>query len=319
MRFNYQPGKSQLVSLTGIIGSGGSGITTEIGQLDDNNGLFFRVDDGIFSVVKRSYVTGSAVDTVVTQDNFNVDKLDGTGSSGISIDLDKTQIFFFDYEWLGVGRVRMGIFNNGVPVYCHEFNHNNDLDVVYMSNPNLPLRYSIENDGTGVAASLDHICSSVISEGGRQNLGVLRNISTEGTHVDADAADTLYAIISVSLQSGKESCSVDIEKISMLAETNDAFEWQPVWNASIAGSPSYSNIANSCLRYFTGTTANTVTGGVVFDGGFATSNASISENVPNAIRLGASYSGTLDTITLCARPLSINLDIQGSITCRELS
>jgi len=56
---------------------------------------------------------------------------------------------------------------DGVPTYLHQFNHANHSAGVYMTTPNLPIRYEISNDGTGAAAEMECICSSVMSEGGQ--------------------------------------------------------------------------------------------------------------------------------------------------------
>ena len=65
-RFNYQPGKSQLVILTGLMSNEGAGITKRYGLYDDNNGLFLQVADGILGLGVRSFVSGAAVDTIIT-------------------------------------------------------------------------------------------------------------------------------------------------------------------------------------------------------------------------------------------------------------
>ena len=113
----YQPGKSLLVMMTGVLNarSGGnqSGTVAEIGYFDDSNGVFFRYSDSTLEIIKRSSVTGSVVDTNVDQVDWNLDKLDGTGNSGVTLQADKAQIFVFDFEWLGVGRVRVGIAIGG--------------------------------------------------------------------------------------------------------------------------------------------------------------------------------------------------------------
>ena len=150
MRFNYQPGKSHLIFMTGTLGSsgGGTGITRLAGYGDDENGVFFVDKEGTINVRKRSYKTGSVVDTDVPQASWNIDTLDGNGVSGITLDATKSQILVFDMEWLGVGRVRCGIVVDGKVYYCHEFLHSNVEEGVYISTPNLPLRYEIDNDGT---------------------------------------------------------------------------------------------------------------------------------------------------------------------------
>ena len=80
-RFNYQPGKSQLVMFTGNAVSMDTGITKEVGYFDDNNGLFFRITATDAAVVVRTNTSGSPVDTVVPRSSWNGDKLDGNGPS----------------------------------------------------------------------------------------------------------------------------------------------------------------------------------------------------------------------------------------------
>lgn len=320
-KFNYQPGKSQLIVMTGVIGTGGSGITQRIGYFDGNNGLFFQVDDGTLSVVRRSNVTGTAVDEVVTQSNWSVDPLDGTGRSGITIDLTKTQIFFMDFEWLGVGRVRMGVFNEGLPRYVHHFVHANNLDVVYMSTPNLPLRYEISNDGTGAAASMDHICTSVMSEGGQQNIGTLRNESTGGTHINANTANTIYACIGYRLKTTHLDASIILVRATMLNIAGDDFEWMVIFNPTVAGTFTYSDKTNSAVQTAIGVTANTITGGTVLDSGFVKSSGStgnVNISPTNALRVGAAIDGTRDELVFCVRPLTNGADIEASISWQEL-
>lgn len=209
-----------MILLTGVIGIGSSGITQEIGQFNDDNGLFFRIDDGIAYVVRRTKTSGSVVDNSVAQSSWNIDAMDGTGNSGITIDFDKTQIFIIDYEWLGVGRVRMGFVIGGSIYYCHEFLNSNVLTVVYMSTPNLPLRYSIENDGTGAASTLDHICSTVISEGGQQDTGMLRHQDTGA--ISGLLTSGIYALLGIRLKSTHIGSAINMVRSSIAASsTND--------------------------------------------------------------------------------------------------
>lgn len=317
-RFNYQPGKSQLLVFTGVIGNGGTGITTEIGQMDDNNGLFFRSKDGILYVVNRTFVTGSVVETAIAQSDWNIDTMDGNGLSGVTLDPTKSQIGFFDYEWLGVGRVRFGFYIDGQPIYCHELLNTNNLSVVYMSTPNLPLRYSIENDGTGPAAFLVHICSSVASEGGINDLGVLRH--RDSNRISALSAETVYALIGFRLKSTYLGASVLIENISAIATSqNDKCHWELRFNPVIAGTFNYTDQTNSAVQYALGAETNTVTGGIEIDGGYFTDSAPTITTVSNALKLGSAINGTPDTIVLCARPITNNIAVEGSVTWRELS
>lgn len=317
-RFNYQPGKSHLVLVTFGEFKPRSGITKRVGYFDENNGLFFESSEGTWNVVRRTKVDGTATDNLVAQNDWNIDPMDGTGPSGKTLDYEMTQIGFIDIEWLGVGRVRLGWVVDGAICYCHEFLNANNLETVYMSTPNLPLRYEIANDGTGQADTFMTICSSVISEGGIENTGILRSASTANTQVDANAADTLYAVIGMRLKSAYIGTTVELERLSMLAETNDDFEWGVYWNPTVDGTFTYSDQTNSAVQIAKGATANTASGGYLLDGGYASADFPLSASLQNALILGSSISGTVDSIVLCVRPIGSNSDIQATLTWREL-
>lgn len=320
MHFNYQPGKSQLIFCTFVMdeSGGGTGITRSVGQFNDNNGLFLRDNAGTYQFVRRTFVTGSAVDNTVSQSSWNLDQMDGTGDSGVTLDFTKTQILIIDYEWLGVGRARMGFVVDGMVIYAHEFLNANVLDVVYMSTPNLPLRYQIENDGTGAASTLEHICSSVISEGGTQNLGILRH--RDSGSVSGLGVGTTYAVLGIRLKSTAIDAKVLLENLSMISTTtNDQLHWELKFNPTVTGVFTYSDEANSTVQTALGSGSNTVTGGVEIDGGYLSTSLPVTNTVPNALRLGSMIDGTVDEIVLCARPITNNITVQASLTWREAS
>ncbi len=328
-RFNYQPGKSQEIILTGVLGTGAVGITQQIGYHDDDNGLFFQCKDAVVSVVRRSGVTGSPVDDTVNQTDWNMDAMDGNGPSGVTLVPGNTQVFFMDFEWLGVGRARFGFFIDGKLVYVHEFLNSNNIDVVYMSTPNLPIRYSIENDGNGPATTLDHLCSAVVSEGGQQHEGVLHNRSTAGAHVDMDTENTLYAIVGIRLKSTHLAMTVDLVKLAVTLQTNsDDIEWVLIFDPTIAGTPTWLNQTNSAIQYFLGATANTITNGTPMGAGYLatgagqSASAEIDREPANALRLGSTIAGVPSTIVLAARPIngsSTDVNVEGGLTWRELN
>jgi len=328
-RFNYQPGKSLLVFMSFVFGTQAAGITRREGMFDENNGLFLEDDGEAYNLVRRTFVSGTPDDDVIPQSTWNIDKFDGTGASGIELNFTKTQILVIDFEWLGVGRVRYGFVIDGLIYYCHEINNANNLTTVYMSNPNLPLRSEINNDGTGVASTLTQICSTVISEGGRNPLGSIRSASTNGTHVDANTEDVVYALIGVGLKSAYLAETVEILNISIQLQTSSSkCEWLLLFNPTIAGTFTYAGELRSAIEVARGATANTVTDGIRLGGGHiestgqATGGAgSITSEIQNALKLGSTIAGASDKIVLCLRPIagSTNVDAEASITWRELN
>ena len=328
-RFDYQAGKSQLTLLTGrlLASGGGTDITSGIGLFDDNDGLFWLYDGGTIKVVVRSSTSGSPVDTEVAQSAFNNDTLDGNGPSGVTIDFTKEQIFWIDYEWLGVGTVRYGVVHQGAYILAHSQHHNNSGTSVYMSTPNLPVRYFIENAGTGAASTMEHICATVISEGGQQPDGLPFSVGLGATQVDANSSGTLYAVIGLRLKSTHLDRAITIKSINLISATATDFEWSLWWKPTVANTFTYASVdlnsgVERALGNGTSPANNTVSNGVRIDGGYVKSSAStgsVAADVNIALRLGAAIDGTVDTLVLCVRPLGVNADIYGSISWREAS
>lgn len=179
----YQPGKSQLIFISGVLGDGVENVSRKIGYFDNNNGIFFEQIGSNFYVVKRSKSSGTVVDTKIEQASWNVDTLDGTGTSGITLDIAAPQIFGIDLEWLAVGRVRLFLVINGCPVVIHNFSHANLAGSgAYMTTANLPVRSEIVNlDTASGSCSLMQICAAVISEGGVQDGRLLDFAAGRGT------------------------------------------------------------------------------------------------------------------------------------------
>ncbi len=81
-------------------------------------------------------------ETRIPQSEFNLDKADGTGPSGYTVDLTKMQMFYIDYSWYGAGFIRWGLRGlNGDVFYCHKMPNNNVNNEAYMRSGNLPARY----------------------------------------------------------------------------------------------------------------------------------------------------------------------------------
>ena len=166
MYHRYQPGKSQLALITFVMGTAQTGATTRIGYFDDSNGIFLERTGTTVQLVRRTFVGGSAVDNTVAQASWNIDPMTGAGPSGLTLDLTKAHILVIDFQWLGVGRVRVAFDINGVIHPVHQFVHANLIASVYATTMCLPVRYEVRNTGIASGAlSLETICTSVQSEG----------------------------------------------------------------------------------------------------------------------------------------------------------
>jgi len=162
----YQPGKSQLVALTWHFGTAVANVRRRAGYFDATDGVYLEQTTDGLTINLRSSVTGASLRSVAQAD-WNLDPLDGSGPSGITLDIEVAQILLIDFQFLGVGQVRCAFDIDGQIVPFHAFQNANRLDLQpYMITASLPIRYEITNTAASVGASLDAICCQVMSEGG---------------------------------------------------------------------------------------------------------------------------------------------------------
>jgi len=108
--------------------------------LSDNQFVIIPSYRGIVPITNA--IVSKTIDLKIPQSQFNLDKLDGTGSSGINVDLTKMQMFYIDYSWYGAGFIRWGMRGqNGDCIYAHKLMNNNVNYEAYMRSGNLPARY----------------------------------------------------------------------------------------------------------------------------------------------------------------------------------
>jgi len=316
-RFNYQPGKSQLVFITGTLGAGTPGITRRIGYFDDNNGVFFELNNTTLSVNIRSSTTTEVVDTKVASANWN---LGARLQAQTKFDTATSQIFVFDLEWLGVGSVRCGVVIDGAVEYVHQFNHANVQAGVYMTTPNLPIRYEIENDGEGLAAEMECICSTVMSEGGQQETGATLGLTTIPTALAANTIGTYYAAIGIRLKDTHLDNVVKVVETELIniAAGQANFAWELRLNPTVAGEGddalTYADVDNAPIQAAYGKVANTVTGGTITAAGLARSGTSAARIIENLLYIGSKIDGTRDTLVLVVTPLASNASIHATMT-----
>jgi len=302
--FNYQPGKSQQIFQTFNLRGQIANVTKRVGYFDATNGLFLELDGAAgVNLVRRS---GSSVATQsVPQASWNIDPMDGTGPSGVYLDFTTTQILVVDFEWLGVGAIRMGFNVNGATYYAHQFNNANVQVAVYMTTPNLPIRYEIVG-GVGMVGKqdLDCICSTVISEGGNQNQGT--HYSYVRTAVSGNvAAGTSAAVLSISPAAATPRVTLKPNGLSVLATGNANCAFQLVINGTLTtplvttATQGYAAISETTSVYTQGT------GTVIASGLISSTQRNVlAELLESYLTLGATIAGVTDVLSVVITNLS---------------
>lgn len=327
--FSYQPGKSLLILNTFVMSPAKTGLRQRVGYFGAANGMYIELNNSTLSFVERSSSSGALTETRAAQTSWNVDKMDGTGPSGVVLDITKAQILWMDIEWLGLGSVRLGFIIDGRFITCHVFHHANRISSTYITTGSLPLRLEIENTGaTASNSKLKQVCSTVISEGGYELRGAQQAIEIPiGTPYDLTTASTYYPIISIRLKStpNRLDAIIILTALSLLAITNNAnYSWKVVATGTTTGGTWTSAGADSAVEY--NLTGTSFAGGRVLASGFL--NGSNQGSTPVDILKEAlfafqlernSFTGTPSELTLTAAADTNGADIYASLDWEEVS
>ena len=276
-------------------------------------GIFAAGSVASASFVFRTSVSGSVVDTEIAQADWNVDKFDGTGVSGITIDFTKVQVLHIDSQMLFSGRVRIGFEIGGETHWAHYFKTANTQTTPTVQTFNLPIRMEgktgasstsfrigyfdsangvfLKTTRTTKGGTIQFVTCSVQSDGVEQTRGVLRTAPPTITTV---AVTTRRPIISLRPKATYNSRTNrgHIEDIEawLRTTTNDAL-YEVVVGGSLTGA-SFGSVGTFSIAEYD-TTATAISGGVVLKSGFSIS--------------GSGSSSVLNTVSVDVRtPLTLN-------------
>jgi hypothetical protein len=304
--FAYQPGKSLLTMNTFVMEPEKSGLRQRVGYFGANNGMYLEASGSYLNFVERTSVSGSLMETRVEQAYWNGDKLDGSGTSGFTLDISKAQISWMDIEWLGVGSVRMGFVINGKFILSHTFHHANIINSTYITSASLPIRYEIKNTaGTSGNSTLKQICSTVISEGGFELRGLQQAVGTPITAPkDLATAGTYYPVISIRLKSTALDGIAVMTALSVMGVANGVnYNWQIRASGTTTGGSWTSAGSDSAVEYNLGGTS--FSGGRILASGFVNSSNRASPSID--ILREALFKFQLERNALTSTPYELTL------------
>jgi hypothetical protein len=325
----YQPGKSFHILCSGVLNSGSNDptVTSRVGIFDSENGIYFENSDALY-VVKRSYVTGSVVNTAIAQSSWNIDKMDGSGTSGITIDVTKIQIFVIDLQWLASGIVKVGIAHNGIFYYVHQFYHSNLMSTAYMTRATLPIRYELST--TANAGSMKQICASCMSEGGYTPIGRILSVSNNTTPISVGNTET--PLLSIRLASSKNRVTVLPTRINIISTSGTnangllrvrLFQGVSTTSNILTGSNFVSAGSNSAVEYDTSSSAITITDSYVLYSCYisgvdrTTDLVDLFSNTSDGY-LTSNISGDSDYLVITGTSLGANISLLSSVVWNEM-
>lgn len=289
----YQPGRSQLIFITFNMIAAVADVLKFAGYSDGVNGVEFQLNGTTKQFTL--YSATSEGNNTVAQTSWNLDKLDGTGPSGITLDITKTHILVIDIQALYVGRVRVGFDIEGTIVYAHEFLHANFATNPYIQSANLPVRCGMTCTGT-VSTTMKFVCSAVISEGGTEDINAFGYTFQTNTSVTASTlgvqALTLRPKTTFNGITNRMRVSyIDVEVFNT-GTTNQHLKWDLCVGQAITGG-TWADV-NSTYSGVEVNTGATLSGSpaIIIDSGW--------------VAVGANTKGVTNTAVLSRYPITLN-------------
>lgn len=306
----YQPGKGQLFEAsfsdfniqTNVIKRVGYFTSTTASTYNSVFDGFFLESNGIDNTISfQIWKSGNSIYSATTSswDNSQIDVT--------TIDWSKTNLMLVDFQWLGVGRVRFGLNLSGnTYIFGNSFGTNN-LNDIYMSSPNKPIRYEIRSSGN--AGTFNQICSQVSMEGSLNSLNIPVFVANPNV-VTLSTANTKYPVIGLKMDTGYESISLIMRYLNILNTSNDNYIATLEINPTISGSYTFSSDTQTGVsRSFTDgtqtiTTSGTIIGGFIGEAGTqALTNFTFDDS---KINTGKKINGVVDELWVCITPLGAN-------------
>ena len=322
----YAPGISTLQRFTFTFAPLVANLTQRVGMFSDQSatgsgpsgigdGLFLEAAGTTINLVLRNYVGGTVNEIRVPQNQWTIDHMDGTGPtgnnpSGLNINWAVPQHFIMQFQYLGVGVIRMGFNTQFETVWVHEFVSVNALTTPYARTGSFPVRAEIYTTGTiPAAATLQLINMTVIQEtDGTRKRGWRYFSGNSGTTASAiGTANALYPLFAMRAlltnDLTKRATFIPVQvgiTVSVIGTGNTAIQWAilgmptPLTGATFGISPAPSSI----VEFDTAATETTaVTGEVLYSGTLPNIvgqyNIDLSQFDDNQIRVGQNAAGNL--------------------------
>lgn len=320
----HQIGKSQYYVMSFLFNAAKAGVRQRIGAFDSANGVFLEMNGTTdIAFTMRTNTSGAPSDTNrVTQANWNLDILNGSGYSGKTIDFTKIQQLIIDYSWLGTGVVRCGFLIEDRIVFAHSFKTSNLSALPSMGIGGQPVAAEIENtSATASSSTLGTLAFSAGSEGKFEENGFIRSASAAGVAL-ATINTTLLPLLSIRLKSTALRHSIQLLNYEFYLDTTDTIKWQLIKNATLTGA-AFASVGTSSITEFD-TAATAIAGGTVLMQGYLSAQnnhdggaliTALTGVIGTAI--GSLETGASEILTLAARNQSGNASVGTAITFKE--
>lgn len=235
--FRYQPSRNHSLTFAASFGTPEANVIKRAGQFDndvggDGSNGFYIENDGLNGItfVVASTSSGSQTYTKITRANWNKDKLDGTGPSGLNYtnaQLGNVTVWNIDYSWYGASVVQYNVIIGSTRIVLHEETFSLvNLDFPFTKTAFLPLRFELLNDGTP-AGNTSFTIGSIsydIENGEPEEFGYQWSVSNRTTGITVGNSVTyILGVRPKLLVNGIKNRGVLIPNNVRLLSTDDIF------------------------------------------------------------------------------------------------
>jgi len=276
----YLPGQGKIIRFTAIFTPGVANATQIIGAGDDNDGYFFGYQGATFGLFRRQ----NGTDFFTAQADWNTDTFDGSGDagnpSGALLDQTKGNVFQIKYQWLGYGAIRYYIEDNatGVVTQVHVIKYANLNIIPSVFNPSFQLHAQVINSGNTSNITLTTASMGLYSEGPVDVSGARFATGNRKTGITTET--NIFTIQNkTSFQSKTNRGRIHFDSIgSSISGAADA-QYRIVLNATLGGTPSFTDIAVNQSIAAVDVAGTTVTGGTEWRRGPSAGNFQLAEDI----------------------------------------
>lgn len=267
----YRPGLGGALRFSAIYSTPVAGTKQYVGIVDEVgstatflNGYAIGYNGTDFTIAR--FQNDSIIE--VKQNDFD-DPLDGTGSSGITLDAETLNVFYIQYQYLGAGAINYWMENpiTGIPFIFHTEEYANKFTVPSTYNPNYHVQIYVSNGATTSNVTVKCGSYGYFIEGQTRLIEQYQPQNATGT-IQKTTVTTEVALFTIrnktTYASKTNYIDVILERVGSAIEassTNNLGTVRIVKNATLGGTPSYTDISttNPVIDYDVAGT--TVTGG----------------------------------------------------------
>lgn len=273
----YSPGQGQIGRFTAAFTAGKANSQQEIGIGDSTDGFFFGYQGATFGIFRRQ----NGTDFFIPQSQWNgLDRFDGNGPSGATINPTLGNVYMIRYQWLGYGAIRYWIEDptTGVLTLVHTILYANTVITPSVFNPNLPVHARVVNSGNATNLTLLSASMGIYAEGPPNETGVRWSVGNRKTGITTETS--VFALQNKSTFAGATNrARIHVDSIGSALSGGPDSQYRLVLNPTLGGSPSFTDIATTQSVAAFDVAGTTVTGGRELRRGPSTGNFQASEDI----------------------------------------